>query len=559
MTITVTAANKADLLAQVEDLTGGSVTAPDGGGGGGTTPPDQTGDNSKDPNNWSPEKVTAVYFPDDYTLAKFPSPEGSKTVCDPDGTLHGRPYVISAGGAVYLFQKGPDGKPIVVVAAKPPNGHVLTCNNVPASTNGMLDAVVAQGQVYFHVAPGGQTLKTSAVDSPGAGTTVTQIPLFWSDPFFGSHNSGNSGTGGGGSGGGGGVPMPPDPPPPAVKPGSNGTVINFGAGTSFATIAAAMASAKAGDTVSYAASAPRGVTFAESFDIPEGVKLDGGGRWNDPTMAQANAVIDAAIASKDWASLESKLEPLYTPGAILDGKGVTNLAHGLGGAVPNGNTNTIGFRVKNWGMNITQHDGTGGIRARGNMVGQMQGAENFISACQNGIGPGGTQIINGPWDNTVILQCGISDGSGGSHNVYDSSNVVRTIIGKNFISVLYPFPKGDGGHAYKTRASALQFTGPFRFVGSDSSALDIPDGTALQVDMPSGTIEQIAGALNHSLISYAVESQTKGVAGIKASGTTFVASCDNPKIFTQGPVDLTNAVKTGNTITLSGQGPLTGA
>jgi hypothetical protein len=503
----------------------------------------------RDPTYWDAAKVQAQFFPADSAMALFPSPEGSRITVDPDGTVGGPPYLMDMFGNRYRIDRNADGLHALVLISNI-GGGTSKLYGAQASYNGaiipdtsgrglasgaFIKLIVAQGKVYM-TPFGGQTV---VINGGISSIAVTAQPTNWADPFYGyksAHNIGtDTGTGGtGGSGGAGGVPVPSDPPKATVAPGSNGNVIKFGAGQQYAGPTAACAAAKPGDTVLFAGTP--GQVFAESFDVPEGVKLDGGGRW----PADLSSVKSVFAAGSDYSSLET----LYVPGAIIDGNSLADpdgYSHQLGGVIGLGNVIITGLRIKNFGLKEAVHGGTGGIRAKGNAIGQLQGSDNFITDCQNGIGPGGTQIISGPWVRTVIVRCGLNDGAGGAHAVYDTSSTVRSIAGPDFYSDGGSI-QGSGGHGYKSRAGA-SFTAvaPFYIKGSDSSALDIPNGSAAICQVDAGDIEQYGSAdfTNHTLIGYGLEGSINGTAGVKCTGTTFHGNCPQPVIQGSGTIDVT--------------------
>lgn len=544
----------------------GATGAPNGGTAGGTAgggATGATGDASPDPDQWSATKVAATFFPTDYALAAFPSPEESQILVDPDGTYHGEPYLKSAGGAVWKFDRDANGA-LIPVTSQTGSGFQASCNGSfikgpdqkPQATIAMM---VSQGQIYF-TAAGGFIQKTQGVDNPGSGNANTSIPSFFQDPFYaykqahGIGTTGGTGATGGTSGGStGGVPVPPDPPAAAVVPGTSGKTLTFGQGGQFATATLACAAAQPGDTVQYLTSAARGVTFNESFKIPEGVLFDGGGRW----PADMSPVMAIFAAGTDYSGLDA----LYTAGAIFDGAGIpdpSGYAGQMGGVVPVGNAIINGCRILHWGQQETAHGGTAGLRAYGSVNGQIQGSDNYITDCQNGIGPGGTSVISGPWKRIVIIRCGLNDGQGGAHCVYDTSSTTRSIAGPDFYSDGGTL-SGSAGHGYKSRATnCFTAVAPFYIKGGDSAALDLPDGSAGVAQIGAGHIEQVAGAANHTLLDYAIESSTNGTAGVKCSGTTFHGSCDSPAIIGNGPVDVTGCVFKGNAVSSTGSVAVTG-
>jgi hypothetical protein len=518
---------QAQIIAAIIAAFGG--TASSGSSGGGGAPPVATTPAANDAD---------VYFPANPADAKFPSPEDAKSMVFNGVASH--PYLISKNGAVYQILAD---QPITNEYG---HGYRLAVNGIAIEGDGMFvtEIVVRQGNVYFAVNNAGFGV-FQAPDGMMSG--IARVPL--PPPFVTSTNAATGQTVA--------VPaMPPDPPLPTVAPGSSGNVIHFGPGTPYATIASALAAAKPGDTVSYPDAAPRGVVFAESCSVPEGVLLDLGGRWKDLDE------VAGAFAAEDWGALDN----LYVPGAIADGKTLPDpdgYAHQNGCFVYLGNGRVDGARILNFGMQEEKHGGTAALRAYGSCVGTIAGRQNYITDCQNGIGPGGT-TTNTDFSETVILRCGLGDGEGGAHSVYDSATVIRSKYGPNFFSQGMPnppgpTPAGSGGHALKSRAKVLTLIAPFHLKGTDSSALDRPDGSTQVDQIGAGIIEQCTGAANHTISGYGAESETNGVIGQMYHGTTIIGNCDQPTLLANGPMAFdASVIFKGNKIVVPESAPVKG-
>lgn len=583
---TVTTTVRADTIDELNQLSaaigvsaGGAQQGGGNDGGGGAA----TGDNSLDPKDWSDAKIQAKFFAADEIVALYPSPEGSGISVDTNGVMHPADgsikFLKSYQGAVWRFDTDASGKPIPL-KSEFGTGWQVSCNGQPFGLP-VNQLTVAQGQIYMMEA-GGFLQRVKVPDNVIAGVYNATLPQLWVPSVWGYENlhglngaqtGGGSGGGqNGGGGGGGGVPMPSDPPIPTVQPGASGNVILVGdtAAFQYQTFAAALGASVVGDTIKWAGKP--GFVSSESFAVPQGRKVIGGGSWNVPLAQVKQAILDGVAAKLSGADLVAKIAPLYTAGVILDGDSQPALAHGgLGMVVVEGDGNVSGFEIRFVGMHEATHGGTAAIRHWDGAVGQMQGDDNFIHDCQNGIGPGGDpsatgnvyQLLAGPWNRTVILQCGLQDGSGGSHNVYDLA--VRSIFGTSFYSVVRPFANGDGGHAYKSRAYGRTFlSGDVMLIASDSSALDIPDGGAQQDVIPAGVIISQSDAdlpdrqYNHSLIGYCTESQNNGTAGIVCKNT-FAGLANSPNVYVgAGTVDITAATIQCSPIHGEGGGTLKG-
>lgn len=534
---------------KINVTTGGTTGGTGGTTGGGTGTVDP-----RDPTYMTQAQRDALFFPSDYANAAFPSPERSHIIIDADGTHHGPEYIISAQGAVYRFDRDANGK-YIPMSYEYGNGFQFSVNGEPVLGNPTLSLIVAQGQVYVTKA-GGLTMIFTARDAPRSGATPTSVPEFFTDPYF-LYKQGIGLTSGSTTGGGstGGVPVPADPPAQSVAYGSTGKVITFGPAETFKKPSEAVATAVAGDKIKHAG--PPGTVYEDTFKLPDAVQIDGGGRW----PADMKPVRDA-IAAKDYAKVAS----LYAVGAILDGSKFPNqpstYAGEMGGIAYMGNGNVIGFEIRGYGKAEAEHGGTAGLRAYGSCVGQIQGSDNYIHDCQNGIGPGGSKLISGPWPRTVLHSCGLNDGAGGAHCVYDTGSVIRSIAGPDFYSD-GGIIAGSAGHGYKSRARAsVTIKAPFYIAGSDASALDIPDGTAAQCHLEAGEIEQYSppggdvGYTQHTLIGYGLESLNNGQAGIKADpGLRLHANVTGANLTCVGigVLDVTGCVTDGGTIAANGK------
>jgi len=509
MSLTITATNKADLLAQVADLTGatpGTGTGT-GTGTGGTAPPPPPSVDPRDPTYWDDTQVQAKFFPVDFTKALFPSPDRTIIAVDPDGTLHGPAYILDAQGGRWKFDLGADGKSIKIDTKGNGYGYQISVNgllikdssgnNFPSMPATRL--MISQGQVYWQ-AFGGQIQKTQALDVPNSGNANTSLPPFWTDPFFGYKQSvglASGGTMGSGGGSAGGVPAKQDPPAQSVAYGSTGKTILFGPDQAIKGPTAACAVAKAGDIVK-ASDAARGQVFKESFDVPDCVVLD----LNAPGWLNI-ATAWAALKAGDVTGFRAQ----WVEGAVIDGAGVPQSAysHGLGGVVIVGNGKVINGHIRNWQPFTTpQHDGSAGLRFKGSAVGKFTGNNLFIEGCQNGIGPGGT-VVQTDVSKTILYNNTGRDG--GAHNIYNTTSCSKDWYGPDFYSWVDAAPAGEsGGHALKTRASVTTLVGPIELYSADATPLDIADGSSATIKVPSGVrLIKKAGDSNHNIVSYAVE------------------------------------------------------
>ena len=516
-----------DTLLGLASMNGGTTPPP----GGGTTPPPATGDDSLDPNDWSDAKVEAEFFPPDFADAKSPSPESAFISIDPDGTYHGKPYLVDLDGAVWLFPKDASGNYIKIPSSRPPDGWKSTVNGIQAAGMGQLKLFMAQGRVYMVQAPGGQVQKHGSWNQPGTGTFTVAPPPDWQDEFYGYKNA--HGIGGGGSSGGGstgGVPLKQDPPPQAVAFGSTGKVILFGPDQPLTGPAAACATAAPGDVVK-ASDAARGVVYHESFDVGDCVTLDlNAPGWTDIAGAWA------ALKAGDVAGFRAH----WQEGAIIDGQGVPQSAysHQLAGVVIVNNGKIINGHVRNWQPFTTPaHDGSAGIRFKGSANGKFVGNNLFVEGCQNGIGPGGT-VVQTDISHTILYNNTGRDG--GAHNIYNTGSCSKDWFGPDFYSWCDPAPAGESsGHALKTRASVTTFLGPVELYAGDATPLDIADGSGVSIKIVSGVrLIKRAGDANHDVLGYAVENGgPNGKVGVQfLAGSVVDAPSGVCGFITAGPI-----------------------
>jgi hypothetical protein len=320
------------------------------------------------------------------------------------------------------------------------------------------------------------------------------------------------------------------PPSQKVAFGSTGRVIPFGPYQTHKTIAAALLEAKPGDIVQYPDPEPRGQIFRESVGVPGGVTLDLGG-----------LLVDGGTANPDWEA-----------GAIIDGTGIpdpSGYVQKMGGVVALGDMMLKGAEITGFGMQETEANGTAGVRAAGNTVGDLYIDNCHIHHNQNGIGPGGastTITVTNTWlhDNQL-------DPTGGCHNIYATSTVTSLVVGPGVTSRQTPLAKGGGGHAVKSRATNVtRLIGPAYLYSGDESCLDIPDGSAMPCPIGAGvTMVKKAGDPNQTVLGYCAESKSNGTAGVVCSGVTIIAGCPKPDILNNGPVSFDATCQfTGNRV-----------
>lgn len=530
-----------DIKTQAAAIAGAS-TGGTGGGGGTTTPPTV---DPNDPHLWDAAKITANYFPADPYTAIGVSPEDSTIAVAPDGTLQGRPYLVDHQKVVWSFAKGTDGKAVAGNNLGAPGWKLLIGNTAihdyAQKDGSYTQAIIRQGQVYF-LAATGQWQKVQAVDGPYSGcANVGNPPPAWSDKFIESYSPAGSGGGTGTTPPQPTIPMPPDPTPSAVAPGSSGKVLLVGPNQTYKTFQAASNAAQAGDTIK-AGPELAGKTIIESFDINVPVILDGGLRL-------------------DFANI--KAPTVTTQGVKLDGSSMaqpSGYSHQLGGIVMRADCIVRGFEVTGFGQKILIHDGTGGIRAGATGIFTIDHCH--VHHNQNGIGPAQFQ------SNYTVTNCWFHDNGnavleGGAHEMYFSTGVVRVTMGPNVCSIspIAPNATANGGHALKSRANVTTIVGPAYFWSGDSSTVDFPDGSTQPNAIGSGVIiEKKAGDLHHSLITYAVEGTTNGLAGVNvAAGATIIANCTSPNVSSNGPITFApGVVFQGTKITNTGSGTMTG-
>ena len=114
----------------------------------------------------------------------------------------------------------------------------------------------------------------------------------------------------------------------------------------------------------------------------------------------------------------------------------------------------------------------------------------------------------------------------------------------------------NNGHAAKLRGQDSQISDSTFDGGPGGSSLDFPDGG--HHVMSNVSMSKPAGAPSHNVLFYAEESGKYGLAGANFTGGSVAAMCDNPQIITTGPVTFSGTTFTGNPISVSGGGSVTG-
>lgn len=457
-------------------------------------------------------------FPADPGSAPFPSQENSTSMIL-DGKISGAPYLRSAQGAVWRFDLGAAGSPIKLTSAYS-TGYQVSVNGAPIAGAPIQQMMVRQGEVYFQADTIWSALEQT--DAPISGLAHTTPPPPW--------------TGAGTSADGHIVALPDMPASPPAFTAWTGNVILFGDGQAHKDMQSAHDAASPGDAIQ-AGPEMVGKTIAQTLGTTKPITLD---------------LLGRITAGAGTAS------PIYQMGVILDLSALdaSQLPHQLGGIVPTADMIVRGATIRGGGMKQAGHDGTAAIRAGAAI--NLTVDHCWLNANQNGIGPSGfpgTLTVTNTFEEDNFLRNDPTPG--GSHNVYAEG--VAATFGPGFTSIVNATTTGEGGHAVKSRAKVTTLIAPFYLYSGDSSSLDIPDGSTAICNIGSGTIGKKAGDANHTVLGYGVESQLNGLAGVKLSGTTIDALCDNPLIGAAGAVNFDAQCKfTGNKPTGPQGGLVTG-
>ena len=433
------------------------------------------------------------YFPADPHAAPFPSPPGSQ--------IPGAPYLRDNLGTVFTMDTknlphyyprtgdGSQGNAFAGYYVYVNGALINPDNGAPSAdfwhTIYTTQLLIDNKGVVFAKAPEGQWFSYDGTRFTAAGVPALAPPVA--------------------------LRMPADPPRAAVAPGSSGRVIPVGLSQAIRTIAAALATAAAGDTLKLDPA-----TFNEGFVVKLPIQFKG-------TPATGNA-----------------------PGTVISGTGLAISAYPMGargGVVPMTDCTFDDIEFTGWGLLSQRSDLTSAIRPSGPQWLTCNRCHFTGNQCGIGTDSGGTP------NNVVTLNDCTADnnglGDGLSHNYYFGRDTVR-VISNNSRSTA---PRG--GHALKSRAWGVLITGGV-FDASDATPIDIPDGTAAPFSINGATINKSAADNNHGVFGYAAESTSNGTGG----GTviaTINALCSGPFVQVKaGTVSFTGSTFTGNKITAQG-------
>jgi hypothetical protein len=109
-----------------------------------------------------------------------------------------------------------------------------------------------------------------------------------------------------------------------------------------------------------------------------------------------------------------------------------------------------------------------------------------------------------------------------------------------------------------SRANVTTVKGGF-FSASFGSCWDFPDGSTQPITIDGATCEKPADAADHKFMTYGIESQNNGTAGVTVTNSTFNLLADSPLLVSAGgnvKFDATNKF-TGNKPGVQGGGAQT--
>jgi hypothetical protein len=333
--------------------------------------------------------------------------------------------------------------------------------------------------------------------------------------------------------------LPGEPVAFAPAPGSSGTILVVGPSRALKTIAAALASAKHGDTLLLDPG-----RYSESITIDKAVVIDGGGKVVNPGRKDAT----------------------YTAKAVFDYTPIIAYAQGKGGLILGADCIIRGVEIKGCGIKQTSAQMTSAIR--NGAAGRFVVEDCYLHDNQCGVGSGGYACV---WTlkNCLFVDNGLGDGQ--THNVYVDGGGTADLPGRIYIenvtstvnaiksNTAFGTTQQNGGHALKSRMQTISLRGNNYLMASDGSPLDMPDGTSERASIINTIIEKPASAANHRMLSYAVENQNNGTAGVLFTGCTMIASCPNPFVHVAaGTLTFENCTKQGNAITKQGNGTVVG-
>jgi hypothetical protein len=484
MTFSITATNKADLLAQVADITGLTLTAPTGTGTGagtgtGTTPP---------PTATDPQTLPLT-IPAAYKAIPDQSPTGAvldggtgpdrldfKLSCTPGETLNsdvsiavnGKPYFVNLRVKGNQGLSGSNNTLVTIHGVFGTAPKVAVGSGLPNGNSNLWINSVKLNYVTTLVANGDYDARDAmSVNRPDVWNNTNNLDVIYTLPVTdGLTTGGKTGAGQPTSGGTGTAP-------PIVYTATasviSGAKIN-GAAAVAATLDKLLAAIPAGGTLQL----PAGSFIGAGVIPAPNVKVLG-----DPV---AKTTIDCTgfRPYQDKAVFVLRATGTYFKDLKVTGAAISDA---LG-------ANAAGFRADAPSVDYTLEN----VEVYGNQDGELDG---------QGVATGNVTHIN----------CNFHDnGATGSsagfvHNVYIGGlpTSVVTINGGSYT-------KPIGGHAFKCRAGTLKMTGTVLESGPDGACLDFPNGGLAALD--GVTLRKLPGSPTHNVVTFALENQLNAATGM---------------------------------------------
>jgi hypothetical protein len=482
MTVTITATNKADLLAQVADLTDSAPTAPAGPG---TTPPPPP---ATDP------QTLPLTIPAAYKAIPDQSPTGAvldggtgpdrldfKLSCTPGETLNsdvsiavnGKPYFVNLRVKGNQGLSGSNNTLVTIHGVFGTAPKVAVGSGLPNGNSNLWINSVKLNYVTTLVANGDYDARDAmSVNRPDVWNNTNNLDVIYTLPVTdGLTTGGKTGAGQPTSGGTGTAP-------PIVYTATasviSGAKIN-GAAAVAATLDKLLAAIPAGGTLQL----PAGSFIGAGVIPAPNVKVLG-----DPV---AKTTIDCT----GFRPYQDKAVILVSgSGAYFKDLRVTGAAiiDALGG-------NAAGFRAGGPGINYTLEN----VESFGNQDGELDG---------QGEATGNITHINCNFhDNGPVPPENFVSAYGKDHNVYigGTPTSAASVTGGTYT-------KPIGGHAFKCRAGTLKMTGTVLESGPDGACLDFPNGGLAALD--GVTLRKLPGSPTHNVVTFALENQLNAATGM---------------------------------------------
>lgn len=311
---------------------------------------------------------------------------------------------------------------------------------------------------------------------------------------------------------GGGLPALPDLPTPSpIAPGSSGTVINVGPTRTIKTLSLAFTAAKPGDTI----------------------RLDPGQIYTDTPPAWTMPLL------------------IDLGGCTFNANGKTaTLARGKGLLVPAADSIIQNGTITGVAMDQTSGQLTSAIRPDAG-CGYLTIKNIKATNNQCAVGHGGFPCVIA-LDTCDISGNGLKANSGSlTHDLYVGQECRRLTL-TNVIA-----NGSNEAHAIKYRGPELIVNGG-TFASAPGKPFDIPNGSTVPFKIMGATIIKNAADADHGILAYGEEGATNGAIGGSITDGAIVANCPNPSIITAGGTITVTSTLSGNKITASGGGTVTG-